>query len=154
MGRITRYLGMVVLLLGVVSLALGIVFIVEGVSTQGLITEGLRAEKVTLGLPEAEEDASANPGDVVDTAAEAQAAQDILEEHLRDDYGTYGDTGRGSDERASYLDGTTLRNSLNLAIMGFGVSTVVIVTGVFMLITGLALGAAGVGLFWLSGRVS
>jgi len=150
MGRITRYLVIMVLLLGVASLAMGITFIFQGASVRAMITEELRAEKVTLGI----EDASPNPGNVVDTAQEAQAAQDILEEHLRDNYGTYGDTERGSPERATYLDGTTLRNSLNLAIMGFGVSTVVTVSGIFMIIVGIALGGAGLVLYRLSGRVS
>ena len=52
-----------------------------------------------------------------------------------------------------YLDGTTLRNPLNLAVMGFGVAIIAVGTGVFMLITGIALGGTGVGLYRLSGRV-
>ncbi len=40
---------------------------------------------------------------------------DTLNEHLRDNYGPYGDTERGSPERASYLDGLGLVTSLNLA---------------------------------------
>jgi len=150
MGRITRYLAIMVLLLGVASLAMGITFIFQGASVRAMITEGLCTEKVTLGI----EEGLANPGNVVDTAQEAQVAQDILEEHLRDDYGTYGDTERGSDERATYLDGTILRNSLNLAIMGFGITTIVTVSGIFMLIVGIALGGTGLVLHRLSGRVS
>lgn len=150
MGRITRYLAIMVLLLGVASLAMGITLIFQGASVRAMITEGLRAEKVTLGI----EEALITPGDVIDTAQEAQVAQDILEEHLRDGYGTYGDTERGSPERATYLDGTTLRNSLNLAIMGFGVTTIVTVIGIFMLIVGIALGGTGLGLYRLTGRVS
>jgi len=150
MGRTSRYLVILVTLLGVVSLVIGIAFTVQSVATRGMIAEELRAEKVTLGI----EEASANPGGVVDTAQEAQVAQDILEEHLRDDYGTYGDTERGSDERATYLDGTTLRNSLNLAVMGFGVTTIATVSGVFMIIVGIALGGTGLALHQLSRRVS
>lgn len=144
-----RYLSILIAVLGVVTLVLGIVFLMQGFTTSASITESLRAEKVTLGLPE-----EGNPGiiegSVVDTAAEAQAAQDILEEHLRDNYGTYGDTERGSPERATYLDGTILRNSLNLAVMGFGVCTVVNVSGVFMIIAGIALGGTGAALFRLA----
>ncbi len=150
MGRISRYLAIIVLLLGAASLAMGITFIFQGASVRAMIAEGLRAEKVTLGI----EEGSGNPGNVIDTAQEAQVEQDTLEEHLRDSYGTYGDTKRGSDERATYLDGTILRNSLNLAVMGFGVTTIVTVSGIFMLIVGIALGGTGLVLYRLNGRVS
>ena len=153
MGRTSQYLLILVTLLGVVSLVIGTAFIVQGVATRGMIAEGLRAEKVTLGIEEASANPG-NPGNVVDTAQEAQVAQDILEEHLRDDYGTYGDTERGSDERATYLDGTILRNSLNLAIMGFGVTTIATVSGVFMIIVGIVLGGIGLVIYRLSRRAS
>lgn len=150
MVRMSRYLAVVVLFLGVASLAIGVVFVEQGVAAKRMIVEGLDAEKVTLGIDEN----AASHGDVVDTAEEAQVAQNTLEEHLRDRYGTYGDTERGSPERATYLDGTTLRNSLNLAVMGFGVSTVVTITGIFMIITGIALGGTGLGIHRLNGRAS
>jgi len=136
----SRYLAMAVILLGVVSLVIGVVFIAQGISVRGQIAEGLRAEKVTLGI---EEDL-VEKGDVVDTEAEARGAEGTLEEHLRESYVTYGDTERDSPERTTYLAGTTLRNALNIAIMGYGVATVIIGAGVFMIITGLALGATGV----------
>ena len=137
------------MLIGVVGLVIGIVFIVQSVSVNAQLTEGLAVEKVTLSLPE-EGEKGYFEGNVIDTAKEAKVAQDILEEHLRDDYGTYGDTGRGSDERTSYLDGTTLRNSLNMAVMGFGVAQIALASGVVMIVTGLALGGAGFGIYRLS----
>ena len=147
MARMTRSVTITVVALGLVAVALGIVFIVNGFLTQGQISESLRSEQVTLGIPE-------NPGGVVDTAREAQVAQGILEEHLRENYGTYGDTERGSAERDSYLDGTTLRNSLNLAVMGFGVSQMLLGTGAFMVLTGIALSGSGLVTYRLSRRVS
>lgn len=143
----TRSLTITVVALGVVAVALGIVFIVNVFVTQGQISESLRAEQVTLGIPE-------NPGDVVDTAREAQVAQGIIEEHLRENYGTYGDTERGSAERDSYLDGTPLRNSLNLALMGFGISQMLLSTGTFMVLTGIALSGSELVTYRLSRRVS
>lgn len=140
MATITRYLWIMVLAVGLVGIACGIVFMVSGFSANGQIADGLRAEQVTLGL----DSNDASHGEVVDTAAEAQAAQDILEEHLRDHYGTYGNTTSGSAERTSYLDGTTLRNSLNLARLGFGTSTIAIASGGIMLIMGI--GFVGTGL--------
>ena len=140
MAAITRYLWIMVLVVGLAGVAFGIVFMVNGFSAKAQIADELRAEEVTLGL---DADAATN-GDLVDTTEEAQAAQDILEEHLRNNYGTYGDTGSGSPERTSYLDGTTLRNSLNLARVSFGLSTIAIASGGVMLIMGM--GFVGTGL--------
>ena len=140
MAAITRYLWIMVLVVGLAGVAFGIVFMVNGFSAKAQIADELRAEEVTLGL---DANAATN-GDVVDTAGEAQAAQDILEEHLHNNYGTYGDTTSGSPERTSYLDGTTLRNSLNLARVSFGLSTIAIASGGVMLIMGI--GFVGTGL--------
>jgi hypothetical protein len=47
-----------------------------------------------------------------------------------------------------------MENYLYLAVLGFGVTTVIIGTGVCMVITGFALGVTGVVLFRLSGRIA
>jgi len=47
-----------------------------------------------------------------------------------------------------------MENYLYLAVLGFGVTTVIIGTGAFMIITGLALGATGVVLLGLARRIS
>ena len=132
-----RYLMSIVILLSIASLVLGTVFIVQGAAMSGKIKEGLRAEKVTLGLPGTDEKGYIERN-VVDTTAELQAAQDILLEHMRDRYGTYGDTERESPERTLYLDGLTLMNSMYIATMGLGVSTVIIV-GTSLGLTGIVL---------------
>lgn len=134
-------MAIVILLVGVVSLVLGSVFIVQATGTSAEIKAGLVGENVTLGLP-TDENGSTN-GNVVDTSAELEAAQEILLEHMRTNYGTYGDTGRDSPERTGYLDGLTLMNSMYIATMGYGVTTVILVIGVFMIIVGIALGATG-----------
>lgn len=137
-----RFAALGVIIVGVVSLVLGIVFIVQATATSAEIKEGLQEENVTLGLP-ADGDDGYTEGNVVDTTAELEVAQDILREHMRDSYGTYGDTGRDSPERASYLDGLTLENSMYIATMGYGVTTVITGVGVFMIIVGIALGTSG-----------
>jgi len=43
-----------------------------------------------------------------------------------------------------------MENYLYLGVLGFGVTTIVIGTGVFMIVTGLALGATGVVLLQLT----
>jgi hypothetical protein len=140
-----------VLIVGVASLVLGSVFIVQANTTSADIREGLVGENVTLGLP-TDENGSVN-GNVVDTTPELKTAQNILLEHMRDNYGTYGNTTSGSSERTSYLDGLTLMNSMYIATMGYGVTTVILAVGVFMIIVGLALGATGV-LFLRPARTS
>lgn len=148
-----RYLGIAAMLAGLVGLVIGIVFIVQSVSVKTMVAEGLTAENVTIALPKEGEKGYFN-GNVIDTASEALAASEYLEGHLRESYGTYDDTERGSPERTTYLDGTTLRNSLNLAVLSFGVTTIALGAGIFMLITGIALGGAGFGLYRLDGRMS
>ena len=147
-----RFLAAGVVIVGVVSLVLGVVFIVQANTTSTEIRAGLQGENVTLGLP-TDENGDTN-GNVVDTTAELKAAQDILLEHMRDSYGTYGDTGRDSPERTSYLDGLTLMNSMYIATMGYGVTTVITGIGAFMIIVGIALGATGVLLLRAQTRAS
>lgn len=135
-----------VVIVGVVSLVIGIVFIAQATTTSAEIKAGLQDEDVTLGLPAEGEDGYVE-GNVVDTTAELEAARSILLEHLRDSYGTYGDTGRDSPERTSYLDGLTLMNSMYIATMGYGVSTAITGMGVSLIIVGIALGTTGI-LLW------
>ncbi len=143
---------------GLVSLVIGIVFIAQSVSVKALITEGMAAEGQTSQLPEEGEEGYFE-GNVVDTAEEATAVANYLLGHIHDigDSGgtsTYGNLERGSEERATYLDGFALVTGLNLAVMGFGVATIALASGVVMITSGLALGGIGVGLYRLSGRES
>ncbi len=150
-----RLLGVAVMLAGLVGLVIGIVFIVQSVSVKALVTEGLATEGQTSQLPE-EGEKGYFEGNVVDTAKEATAVADYLLGHMHGDDGNdrYNTLPRDSEERASYLDGFTLVTGLNLAVLSFGVTTIALGAGVFMIVTGLALGGAGVGLYRLSGRES
>ena len=47
-----------------------------------------------------------------------------------------------------------MENYLYLAVLGFGVTTVITVTGVFMILTGIALGSIGAVLLGLARRIS
>ncbi len=153
MKGMIKFTGIGVVVLGLIGLAVGIVFIVNGYSTQGLIADRLADEQITLGLPQQGEEGYV-AGNVVDTAGEAKVASDTIREHRQDTYGTYADTSRGSVERDTFLDALTLENSLNLAQAGFGVSTMAIGSGVFMIVMGAALAATGTTLYYLSGRMS
>ncbi len=149
MGRLRIYGAIFVIVLSIVSIAVGGVFIAQGLTTKQLIVDGLRSERVTLAIEESE----ALSDEMVDTLEEAQVAAETITQHLRERYGTYADTARGSEERATYLDGLTLINSLNLAAMSFGMVTVIIVSGVLLIIMGLATGTIGVAMVELARRV-
>ncbi len=139
-----RLLAVAVMLGGLVSLVIGIVFIVQSISVKALVTEGLATEGQTSQLPEEGEEGYFE-GNVVDTAEEATAVADYLLGHMHGDDGNdrYNNLERGSDERASYLDGFSLVTGLNLAVMGFGVAQIALAAGIVMITTGLSLGAAG-----------
>lgn len=146
MGRISRYLAIMVLLAGVGGVIIGSVFIAQAVEKNNWMREAMRIEHVTLSLDEA----AVAKGEVVDTAKEAQAAGDTLREHRRNIASTYDELlGSGpfdptNPEHLSYAQALNMENYLYLAVLGFGVTTVIIGAGVFMIITGLALGATGV----------
>ncbi len=150
-----RLLAVAVMLGGLVSLVIGIVFIVQSVSVQAQVTEGLAAEGQTSQLPKEGEDGYFE-GNVVDTAEEAAAVAEYLLGHIHGEDGTdtYGNLPRGSEERASYLDGFTLVTGLNLAVTAFGVAQIALAAGVVMITTGLSLSATGLVVYRLSGRES
>ena len=147
MASLSRNLGIIVLILGVVALSLGAVFIVQGVAKSNMITEAMRIEQVTY---------NGENGEVVgtiDTPEEAQFMANTLREH-RLDIGLYTALERDDPRRDTILKAMTMENSLNLAQLGYGMTTVVIISGVSMVIMGFALGGTGLGLYRLSGRAS
>ncbi len=146
MIRTTRYLAVVVLLLGVIGLGIGAAFIVQGIDKNNVITEAMRIEQATYGGNE-------EIAGVIDTPEEAQLMAETLREH-RLDMGLYTQLERDDPRRDTILKAMTMENSLNLAQLGYGVTTVVIASGVSMVIMGIALGGTGLGLYRLSGRAS
>jgi len=145
-----------VLLAGVAGVVIGSVFIAQAVEKNNWMKETMQAEHVTFGLPEEK----VAGGDVIDTAEEAQSAGDTIREHRRNIAPTYQDLlGEGrydstNPEHLSYAQALNMENYLYLAVLGFGVTTVIIGAGVFMIITGIALGGAGVVLLGLARRIS
>ncbi len=142
-----RYLTMAVLILGVVGLALGVVFIAQGQGVKTLVTERMVAEKITY----SGEDFKTNS--IIDTPEEAELMSQVLKEH-RMDLGVYTELERDDPRRATILNAMTIENSLNLALLSYGIGTMVTVSGVFMVITGVALLGAGLTLHRLKGKLS
>ena len=145
MVYVSRNLAIIVLLLGLVGVVIGTVFIAQAVEKNNWMKEALRLEKVTLALPEE----TVAEGNVIDTAEEAQAAGDLLREHRRGIAPTYGDLLSGerydptNPKHLTYAQALNMENYLYLAVLGFGVTDVVIYSGVFMIIIGIALGVVG-----------
>jgi hypothetical protein len=156
MRRISRYLAWLVLILGVVSVAIGIAFIVEAQAKNNYMKDAMRQEQITLGL---DEDAIAR-GAIVDSGGEAEKAGDTIRGHRRGIAATYNELldGGGFDPtnptHVTYMQALNLENYLYLAVLGFGLTTVVTVSGIFMIIAGFALAGTGVALRHLARRTS
>ena len=131
---------------------MGSVFIAQAVQKDHWMAEVMRVEHVTLGLSEEQ----IAKGEVVDTAKEAQIAGDTIREHRRNIAPTYEDLLGGGQfdptnpKDLSYAQALNMENYLYLAVLGFGVTTVIIGTGVFMILIGIALGGTGVVLLGLA----
>lgn len=120
-------------MLGVFFMGLGAFFIYEGVAAKESVREALIAEQATTAG-----DAVIPDAPIVDLAA-VEAQEDAITAHTLGRLGPYGELERGSDERATYLDGLTLRNSLNMAVVGFKVAELVIGIGAVIIILGTAI---------------
>jgi hypothetical protein len=154
--KVTRGLAIMVLFLGVVAVVLGGVFIGLGIAKDNLLVTAMQQEQITLGIPSDE----LAQGEVIDSAKEAEIAGDTIREHRHSIAPTYGDLLGGktydptNPQQLIYAQAMNLENYLYLAVLGFGVTQVVIGSGAFMVITGIALGGTGVALHRLSHRLS
>ena len=141
MTALVRHLWILVLVLGVVALAMGAVFVYQGMAKDNLIRETMRAEKVTYLLPPEE----VAKGNVIDTAEEAQVVADTVKEHRHAIAPTYNDLLAGgkydptNPRHLTYSQAINLENYLYLGVLALGVTQIAIASGVFMVVTGLAL---------------
>ena len=143
-----RNLGILVLLAAVVSLGMGIVFVQQGFVKEAFLVDAMKQEQIT----------TTGVDGIVDSMSKAQIAGDTVREHRHGISPTYGellgDGGRydpTNPAQLSYAQALNLENYLYLAVASFGVFTVVKVSGAFMILMGLALGATGFGLISKSG---
>lgn len=146
----------VVMIVAVVALVIGIVFVVEGVTKAKWITGQMAQEKVPVSIFEG------NATGYVDSAATAQIAADVIKEHRQSIAPTYRDLtkyGRkGYDptntdpyppdptktigqEMLTYTQALNMENYLYMAVFALSFTQMVTVTGVFMILVGIALGA-------------
>ncbi len=145
MKKWTRPIALIVLVFGLVNVALGVTFISIGVAKQQYMTDVMKTEKITLGIP----DSKIAAGEVIDTMGEAQAAGDVVRGHRHNIAPTYGDLlggekfNPGDPKQLTYAQAMNIENYLYLAVASFGVTYLSIGAGVGMLIAGLALMLAG-----------
>ncbi|HUU08212.1 MAG TPA: hypothetical protein VMW61_01665 [Dehalococcoidales bacterium] len=148
--NIMRSLSILVVLVGLVGIVMGAVFVGLGVAKNNQLVEAMRVEQVKLSLEEGAELT------LIDTSAEAEAAGDLIREHRRGIAATYQELlGEGrfdptNPAQLSYAQAMNMENYLYLAVIGFGLIQAVMASGVFMIITGVALGGTGLVLYRLS----
>jgi hypothetical protein len=150
--KFNSVLAILVMFLGLVGLVLGGIFIGEGIIKNDLIADRMRVEKVTLAVD------PNNPGVTtqINNAADAQKAADTIASHRRRIAPTYQELlgGKPFDStnatQLKYAQAMNLENYLYMAVTAFGLIQVTMAAGVFMVVTGLALGGGGLVLYRMS----
>jgi hypothetical protein len=156
MSSSSRFISVVISILGLVALVIGIIFVFQGVSKNNLIVDRMNIEKVTLALD------PNNPTQItqITNGADAQKAADTIASHRRAIAPSYQDLLGGAKfdpsnlKELTYAQAMNLENYLYLAVTAFGLVQVVEAAGVFMIVTGIALGLTGLLLFKIPKKVS
>ena len=138
MQTISKFAVVVAILLGLGMVTMGSVFVYMGLDAKSDISAALRKERVITS-----DDASI-PGVLVEDAATAKAQQDTIESHTFGRFGPYSGMERDDPNRDTYLNGLTLRNALNLAVVGFGVGDLAIGMGGISIVLGLIIAGLAV----------
>ena len=147
MSRLGRFISIAVIGLGMAALVMGVAFVVEGQSKANFIKQSMRQEQVSLADLGVQ---GADSSNLIDSAGEAQKAADTIAEHRRTYLApTYKDLLGGKQfdpdnaTQVKYMQALNLENYLYLGVASLGLTTVTIVSGVFMIVTGLALTLTG-----------
>jgi len=144
-------LAVVILILGIIGVALGGVFIWQGIAKNKLIVDRMKVEKVSLALD------SNNPT-VLTQVTDATSAQKVADKIAADRRAiapTYQDILAGgrfdptNPKQLSYAQAMNLENYLYMAVMAFGLVQVVMGSGAYMVVVGLAVFLTGLALYRL-----
>lgn len=146
MNTLRRHLWMGALVLGLLLVGMGTFFVVLGFEAKDTIRAALADEGVTTSADAVE---FGVPGGVlVADAKTAEAQANVIKMHSINRYGRYTEMDRDDPNRDAYINGLTLRNSLNLAVLGFGVASLAIGTGAIIIVLGVGTAALGVPLLY------
>jgi len=99
-----------------------------------IFTDELVAQDIYLGKDAVK--LGGTPGTLVNDASTAEIEAKIIALHTDGEYGMYSTLERGDPNRATIIKGLTLRNSLNMAVMGYGTSNLAIETGAVIVLMG------------------
>jgi len=147
--KLVRNLAILVVVLGVAALVIGGVFIGEGFAKNKLIVDRMEVEKVSIAL----DPNNPNLYTQINNMNDAQKAADTIASHRRGIAPTYQDLLGGgkfdatNPKHLTYAQAMNLENYLYMAVTAFGLIQVTMANGVFMVITGIALGGTGVALY-------
>lgn len=130
-------LAVIFILAGVISIIFGGIFVFEGFDKSTFIAQAMESENITYA------GAGGDITGVINTPKEAQVMASVLKEHRDSDYGSYSQLKRDDPNRDQILKAMTLENSLNLAVLGAGLTDVVKASGAFMSILGIIFVAGG-----------
>jgi len=147
--KLVSSLAILVIVLGVAAIVIGGVFIGQGIAKNKLIVDRMNVEKVSIALdPD-------NPSlyTQINSMDDAQKAADTIASHRRGIAPTYQDLLGASRfdatnaQHLTYAQAMNLENYLYMAVTAFGLIQVTMANGLFMVITGIALGGTGVALY-------
>ena len=130
--------------MGIAFLAIGALFFGMGLDAKADIRGELAEEQVVTGND------SPLPGVPVLDAKTAEMQADVIKSHTLGRLGPYSQMDREDPNRDTYLNGLTLRNSLSLARLAFGVADLAMASGAVIILMGV--GTLGVGvpvLYWI-----
>lgn len=143
-----KHLWKISALFGAAIMAIGLTFIVLGFQARGEVRNGLRAERITTKDPaiqltyagaRAPKDVEV-PEILVDTPSEAKDMAEMIRIHslnLKGSEGkTYPEMSRDDPNRATYLNGVTLRTALMQAYMAFRIADMIIAIGAIIAVIG------------------
>jgi hypothetical protein len=157
MNRIIRNLSILIIVFGAVALIMGITFIYEGASKYIFLTSIMKQENIKLsdlGVT------GNNANKIIDSQETAQIAGDTVRGHRHSIAPSYTALLGGekfdptNPKDLTYAQAQNLENYLYLAVLSFGVTTIAMATGGFMIVVALALGATGFILFRLAQMLS
>ncbi|MFC1846224.1 hypothetical protein ACFLYM_02275 [Chloroflexota bacterium] len=128
-------------ILGAIVIIIGSVYIYQGINKSTLVRDVMRDEKVTYLLHR--EDVES--GKVIDTGQEAQKVADTIRAHRHDIATTYEDLLKGGQydptdvQHLIYGQAMNLENYLYMGVLAFGLTTVVLTSGITLFIVGITL---------------
>lgn len=125
--------GSKVRLVGLIAMILGAVFIVAGITTWGMVSSKLAAERITVSA-----DAPMFAGATVSDPFTAFVQADIINQHALEatDGKTYAELDREDPLRNTAMNGSFLRASLFTSVIAFGVALFAIGVGALSILLG------------------